>query len=146
MYYPRLNGLGAAPIRKGTFSAGALQQLERAQRIDLLGSAAFNEAIQNATVTGDVGPGGPAASSECDCLAEAYIQAVLAGGADPASITPDVRGQILAACVSDPDAVKAAIKQLGGSVEGCKPWYLRRNTLLLGGGVVAALVLWKVVR
>lgn len=45
--------------------------------------------------------------------------------------------------LSNPDGLRAAVEELGLSTEGCRPWYRRRITWIVGGSAVAAAVILK---
>ncbi len=82
-------------------------------------------------------PAGPLLDPEGECLARAFVQQQEQVTGIPAS------NESLASARSFVAVDKAAFKQMmtaaDMSTEGCKPWYLRKTTLAVGGVALAAL-------
>lgn len=81
---------------------------------------------------------GEAAVVKCGCLA---AQSVALSGAD---VNGDVGQSMLMSamqgCAPNPAAFAQMVKSAGGDLEACKPWYLRKTTLIVGGGILVAAV------
>lgn len=78
-----------------------------------------------------------AVESRCRCLVALAVEGARAQGQ---TLPPDAEALLLAACRQDPDAFAASLEDRGISTEGCKPWYHRRTTMIVGGVAALALV------
>lgn len=104
--------------------------------------------------SGGPGPGpgpGPGAGDEVsdadEALCECYVGAVATALEARGSTMPASLGAALAAqCTTDPAAFAANLDRQGIDYDGCKPWYQRRTTFYVGGGVVALGLLYMLVR
>ena len=80
-----------------------------------------------------------AAHDRCACVLE-KSEAVL-GAFDDAT-----RAALMAACMQEEAKVFAELAKAGVSVDGCRAWYMRRTTWLIGGVAGAGLLLFKFLR
>ena len=71
----------------------------------------------------------------CGCATNKVVESAIAGCSDPDAIMAE-RDNLYAICMTDPSGFLAQTKELGTA--GCKPWYSRRSTWLIGGGILAA--------
>jgi len=85
----------------------------------------------------------PTFSAKCQCLVTKASETAAAQGAalDNATLSA-----LLQACALDERSFESSMKQAGVKVDACGPFWKRRSTLMIGAGVLAALVVWKVVR
>lgn len=96
------------------------------------GALRFDPGIGIQTTTEETTPAPDA--RECGCLVSAL-------GLDAASAQ-----QLQTLCAQDPGAFKEVLRSQGYNPdELCKPWYAKKTTLLVGGGILAAgLLAWAV--
>lgn len=70
--------------------------------------------------------------SACACAADQL--ALLAG----TTLTPSQVTTLIAQCLLDRQAFEALLVEQGVTLEPCKPWYMRRTTWFIGGGLALA--------
>jgi hypothetical protein len=101
---------------------------------------------------GGPGPGpGPGAGRSvsaadaalCECYLDKVVPALEAQGM---TVTDALGAALLTSCTDDPAAFAENLTRQGIDYNGCKPWYQRRTTLYVGGGVLALGLLYMVVR
>lgn len=85
----------------------------------------------------------PTFSAKCQCLVTKASDTAAAQGAalDNATLSA-----LLQACALDERSFESSMRQAGVKVDACGSFWKRRSTLMIGAGVLAALVVWKVAR
>lgn len=72
---------------------------------------------------------------KCNCLIGAVASVSVDGPMDTLMIQ-----QGMLSCLTDPKVAMANAAAAGVDIEQCKPWYLRKNTLIVGGVVLGGVV------
>lgn len=85
----------------------------------------------------------PTFSAKCQCLVTKASETAAAQGA---ALDNATMSALLQACALDERSFESSMKQAGVKVDACGPFWKRRSTLMIGAGVLAALVVWKVAR
>ena len=85
----------------------------------------------------------------CRCIFDQAVDLVsraLPPGSSPSAGDMAALNQLAVLCVTDADAAHRMGAQLGIDVESCKPWYLRKTTMIAGGFGVAAIAAYFLLR
>jgi len=89
-----------------------------------------------------IGAGTGAAHPQCECVTNQLAEFLY--NETGQALPPSEAGALYAQCVVDPSAFMTQMGAVGANLEGCKPWYMRRTTWLIGGAAVLGLVAYKV--
>ena len=87
------------------------------------------------------GAEGPSAAAHDRCVCVLGKSEAVLGAFDDAT-----RAALMAACMQEEAKVFAELAKAGVSVDGCRAWYMRRTTWLIGGVAGAGLLLFKFLR
>jgi hypothetical protein len=94
----------------------------------------------------DVAPDDPAAI-QCGCYLDAVAAYAAAQGFTLTSAQRADLDRMLPVCEQDPAAFRAQLLDANHvPYESCKPWYRRRITLMVGGGIALAGLAWWALR
>lgn len=98
-----------------------------------------NDMRQRVQVAPSAGAGASGAAQRCACLIDKTNQQL-------GPFDANMLQALTASCIQDEAAAFKAAADGGVSVDGCRPWYMRRKLWMLGGGVLGAALLIKVLR
>lgn len=117
------------------------QVLPAQVRADLLAASTTQRAVVDQIRTSSAPT--PSFSAKCQCL---VTQASETAAAQGAALDNATMSALLQACALDEVAFERGMQQAGVKTSACAPFWKRRSTLVVGVGVLAALVVWKVAR
>jgi hypothetical protein len=142
----RLRGISAVPLRfTSVLTERAMDALAQAEEQNPEATA-VREAVTAGTseVFTDTPADTDPQAAACDCLISQGMQPALT--AQGVTLTTEMGRVLFAECMSDEAAFKAQMDEHGIAYEACKPWYARKVTKYVGGGVLLAGLAWMVLR
>ena len=108
-------------------SPALLQRMATSQVTNIMRGTGLAPGVPN------VPPSPDASTDKCACL----VTALLEGAAAQGVVLPsEAAAQFALACAVDPAALEAAAVEARVNIEGCKPWYKRKVTWIVGGALL----------